>query len=91
MQSIAHLAGPILGVLLVSALGWNSVLLALLVYGVVVGGVPWLRLPGTVSTSNRPDRTLLGHALHDYRSVLVRSPALVYPFCLCGSTTCIYV
>ena len=91
VQSIARLAGPILGVLLVSALGWNSVFLALLVYGAVLGGVLWLGLPETVSVSNRTDCTLLGHALHGYRRVFVRSPALGYAFCLCFATACMYV
>lgn len=91
VQAIARLAGPILGVLLVSALGWHSVFVALLVYCVVLGGLLWLRLPETVSASNRPSRSLLGHALHGCRRVFVRSPALGYAFCLCFSTACMYV
>ena len=91
VQAIARLAGPILGVLLLSALGWHSVFCALLLYSVVLGGVLWLRLPETVLASNRPSGSLLGNALHGYRKVLVRSPALGYACCLCFSTACMYV
>ena len=91
VQAIARLAGPILGVLLVSAMGWHSVFLALLLYCAVLGGVLWLRLPETVSASNRSSRPLLGHALYGYRRVFIRSPALGYACCLCFSTACMYV
>lgn len=91
VQALARLAGPIFGALLVGALGWRSIFLALLLYGVVLAVVLWSRLPETVSVANRPTGTLFGHAIQGYRTVFLRSGGLGYAFCLCFSTGCMYV
>lgn len=77
-QAAGYIATPIVGALMVGVLAWQSAFVILLAYCGLLGAVLWVRLPETVSRSDRRRRAVFREAVRGYREVLGKPRAMAY-------------
>ena len=89
--SAGHIVAPIAGAALISAFDWRSAFVALFLYCLPLGTLLWIRLPETVSRSERRNRPVVREALRGYRAVLGHPRAMAYAVCLSFATGASFV
>lgn len=77
IMALAPIAGPVIGGLLHTAFGWRSAFAALLLAGLMLGLLAFLRLPETLKYP-APEPVSLRSMLRIYRSLLARRDFLLY-------------
>src|SRR5690606_7742336 len=77
IMALAPIAGPVVGGLLHTAFGWRSAFAALLLAGLTLGLMAWLKLPETLKYP-APDPVSVRSMLRTYRSLLKRRDFLLY-------------
>ncbi|MDT3684888.1 MAG: multidrug effflux MFS transporter [Pseudorhodoplanes sp.] len=77
IMALAPIAGPVIGGVLHTAFGWRSAFAALLLAGLMLGAMAWLKLPETLKYP-APDPVTPRAMLKVYRSLLDRRDFLLY-------------